>query len=119
MKIVDRKTFLSLPIGTVYSCYSFGDDGETIYPAIKVGNREVTWAYTHLLPDPKEEEHESSSYPWKQMETRLGKEYPSEEFSLWDSYYDQDQLFLIFNKREVYEMMYRLQKAITNMEEDE
>lgn len=111
MKIIDRATFLSMPEGTVYAKYVpmlFGDlmiKGETIPGDF----------YFQQIVDAIDSE---SSNDWadklidsQENGTSLAMDFHCEGR---DGFYDEDQLFAVFEPRDVRSLIERLQEALTD-----
>jgi len=119
MKLVDRKTFLELPEGTIYyqtqskltaNGYSFlGDFGEL---CIKNESWSDDWIYAPIHPDLKANDSEEYLEKWDYMLHHQNTELESQTDFQRDGFYEEDQLFIIFNKQEIQSMINLLKKGL-------
>lgn len=113
MKIVDRKTFLSLPAGTLFYKYepcnmrNFAIKGETL-------DRWDDFYYVPLDPPWLAETQSSPDYHTSLMEMdESGVEYAVDfEVEDRDSLYDADQLFAVLDTQDVRGLIARLSKCL-------
>lgn len=123
MKIVDRKTFLQMPNGTVFCkfpLYFKGNGHDYAFdissPNIKdesIGD--VDFFFTDLGGDMMPIGHCNDSHidVLFDMVKNLGKEVPFETYSGRDGLYEGDNVgFAIYSKAEVQEMIDQLQQAL-------
>lgn len=128
MKIVDRKTFLAMPEGTVYCKIQFRDPTPKEHAYSKNG-----WDSTFDIENPSIKGETCSSNDFytcgigelqaKKGDTmevlrdicdHPGKEVPFEMVSDRDGFYDDTHVyFAIYSRDEVQEMINELQKALT------
>lgn len=119
MKIVDRAAFLALPAGTLYAKWgqpgernNFSHDGLTIMAGAFGDN---DWVYQDLVPWPKDcDGTDALMDRWFAMQDD-GVESGAldfEEGTARDGYYDQDQLFLVFDRADAEGLVARLQRAL-------
>ena len=124
MKIVDRKTFMQMPKGTVFCKFPRFDEGDhsssklafaVQEPMILDGTTESDFYYIEpgfMTPVDGKSCTEDDNI-LMDMEANLGKEYPFEAFSSRDGMYEGDEVgFAIYSRSEVEEMICLLQKAL-------
>jgi hypothetical protein len=108
MKVVNRKTFLDLPVGTVYckgTKWSFDN------LSIKCGNvNDNDWVYLN----PCWIEADSGDDAFNRLEEMLEKgiSYPMEGGTSRDGCFDEDALFLIFERNDLKILFMLLQLGI-------
>lgn len=111
MRIVDRKTFLALPAGTVYAKYE-----PCVFEELEIKDaRRGTddWYAQGLIPS---FETDKSSLDWADTLFRIaaGEQSPPFDFDrpTDDGCYDDDQLFAVFDRADVEGLIARLQRAL-------
>lgn len=123
MKLVDRKTFLSLPAGTIFCKFPLNDKGDAHWrtfgistPSIKGDSISDIDFYTCALGEGLSPKDSSLDYldTLIDMQNNLGKEIPFELSGGRDGMFDDENIgFMIFSKEEVQEMIKELQECIT------
>lgn len=114
MRIVDRKTFLSLPEGTVYSKISEGFDIDELCVKMNSAGYGNDWIYIKI-----NDFHygESSSETFDKLEEMEGSGENIDincEETMRDGLYENDQMFAVFSKYDIIHMIAALSKGITN-----
>lgn len=112
MKIVDRKTFLALPAGTVFAKYADHQFEQIEVKADTCGEDFVT---NGLIP--MFEGWESGTDFEDGIDAMVaGEQSPPFDYDSYgrDGLFDQDQLFAVFEKRDVEAMIAHLQEALKN-----
>ena len=116
MKLVDRKTFLSLPEGTVFCKFPLTDKGDAsgmMYgintPSIKGESLNNDFFYCTLGESLQPKEANNSEEMFKcffNMQKELGKEVPFELVGGRDGFFDDENVgFMIYSKEEIQEMI--------------
>lgn len=122
MRIVDRKTFLSLPAGTIFvkfpaqpsdgSFLDLGHDGEVAIKGETVGADFVVQPLFPLFDGDVDSEMNVG-----RMEDMLkGIESPPLDYDYAgrDGLFDQDQLFAVWNRQDAEGLIARLQRALAD-----
>lgn len=114
MRIVNRETFMALPVGTLYAKYvpcafeSLSIKGDTIYHDGKARD----WFYQQIVDSIDARD----SGEWGNMleESELtGKELAMDfETEGRDGCFEDDQLFAVFSKEDVAKLIERLQRCL-------
>jgi hypothetical protein len=113
MKIVDRKTFLAMPAGTLFAKWEPNFFRELTIKDATVGDND--FIYQDLIPwfvDTTDCTHHDDQL----MATRIGASSPPldlEEGTSRDGFFDADQLFAVFEQSDVEALIARLQRALT------
>ena len=113
MKIINRKEFLKLPAGVIYSKFEpciFGDiriKGDTSYN---------DWYYQDLLMIDANDSGEWSEIVHSAMNE--GENIPLNlHYEGRDGYYDEDQLFAVFENKDAIQLVHRLIETLSNYPE--
>lgn len=108
MRIVNREEFLKLPIETVYCKYSTLGNFEEVQ--IKSATYTTDWRYQNLfdVDAPDSNVRTELLLDAEEKGTPLKLHFES---TYRDGFFDQDQLFAIFDKDEIREMIGRLTVA--------
>lgn len=113
MRIVNRKEFLKLPDGTLYSSY-YGSSASRL--EIKEGGDWGNdWFYTNLLTLWSEAESGSEDYFYKLSKAESNSNFSFSqdlESSERDGRYEEDQLFVVFEKEDILKIINKLQSII-------
>lgn len=113
MKIVNRKQFLALPEGVIYAKFQpcvFGDI------AVKYDSIDNDWYYRDLLEVDAEDSGEWADMLLEGMEKDISLPLDFECVSR-DGFYDDDQLFTVFEKQDVISLIESLQKIVPDYPE--
>src|ERR1044072_5446803 len=125
MKIVDRQTFLALPPGTLYAKWgkpgrrdAMYDHGLTIKGATyrDLEGQAIDWAYYDLIPWPADcSDSDALMDRYFAMQDE-GVESGALDFDggSRDGYFDEDQLFLVFNPVDCEGLIDRLRRAVVD-----
>ena len=110
MKIIDRETFLKLPAGTVYSKYEpcvFGD------LCIKGDSLKNDWAYQSIVD--AIDAIDSPVFSDKLfLSEKTGESIDMDFYCMVrDGLFENDQLFSVWDKKDVIALMNRLSETIT------
>lgn len=112
MRIVDRKTFLALPAGTVYAKYETGvlDSPDIKDETVGFG---VDWYFQPLTPD-FEGVTDSLGHHNALLAMQAGAPSPPVDYDVTsrDGYFDQDQLFAVWDRPDLEALIARLQRAL-------
>jgi hypothetical protein len=110
MKIVNRKTFLSLPSGTVYCKYNLtGNFEELAVKESESGEYGNDWVCTSLYGDV--EINNCDDFVDKMERYEKGEEFRfSHEEAGRDGFFDEDQLFAVYDQEDIKQLIDRLQK---------
>lgn len=123
MKIVDRKNFLQMPVGTVFCKFplAFEGDGKHILfgistPKILVSSNAVDfWSKAiggNMYPSQGSNSEQDADILFD-MQRNPGKEVPFEHCSVRDGLYEDDNVgFAIFSRDEVKEIISILENAL-------
>jgi hypothetical protein len=116
VKIVDLPTFLSLPAGTIYAKYEPCIFGDLHIKDESVAAGEVgTWWYQDLIPW-FTTSTDSLSYLDALDKVQAGEPSPQLDYSSTskDGLYEKDQLFAVFERRDVEALIERMQSALND-----
>lgn len=123
MKIVDRKTFLQMPKGTVFCKIPLNNEGDGKHYLLRINAPSVleeasgvdfhcTNVGSDLWPKAAESGYEADEMLYD-MQYHLGKEVPFEHCSGRDGLYEDSNVgFAIYSRKEVQEMINILQQAL-------
>jgi hypothetical protein len=109
MKVVDRKTFLSLPAGTIYC------KGKRWYfdgICIKADSLESDWVY--LNPAWPDAHDSGEAVELLEMSLETGSSFPCETAFGRDGCFDDDALFLVFEKPDLESLRGYIDQAIAS-----
>lgn len=108
MRIVNRKQFLELPSGTLYTKYESGwNFGELAIKKESCGN---DWRYIELIGWPQDCSGSSELFVNLQQ---YEKEWRNDlECSARDGFYEEEQLFAIYDKEDVQQLITKLQELL-------
>lgn len=110
MRIVDRKTFLTLPAGTVYAKFSPHMFSETCIKDDTI--RDIDWYYVGLdTPVDADSTETWSDTLFRAMKTGENVALDFDTVSR-DGLFDADQLFAVWDHADVSQLINRLQQAL-------
>jgi hypothetical protein len=115
MRIVDRKTFLALPCGTLFAKYEPCVFGEL---AIKEEtSAEIDFYVQDIIPW-FEGAHDDGQYFNMLDRMAAGEQPPPLDYNIVcrDGYFDEDQLFAVFDRSDTEALIARLQRALADSE---
>lgn len=106
MRIVDRKTFLSLPEGTVYCKYT--SCGSFYGLEIKCSSADkADWIYAPLTGEIDSED--STDFQNKMFEYERGVEFRFDlDVTQRDGFFEEGQLFAIYDKSDIQQLIDKL-----------
>lgn len=124
MKILNRKQFLALPAGVIYTKFMpclFGDlavKKESISSAIAVPGRITTddWHYHDFMELAVMDSGERADKLFEGMEKDISIPMDFESTSR-DGFYDQDQLFAVLEKEDVFGLIHMLKGIVPDYPE--
>ena len=126
MKVVDRKTFLQMPEGTVFCKLPLFDKGNSSSSKLPLSLESVSILGYKSEKDfecqqigdmtaKDEQMYGSGVDPLLELVDNLGKSIPMEHWSGRDGLYEGDEVgFAIYSRQEVEEMIHLLQEALEN-----
>lgn len=110
MKIVDRKTFLALPSGTVYSHYK-----PQVSDGLMIKGETLTkfdWVYQDLLFNVEGESSEEASDKLTDAEENGTSFNLDLNCASRDGMYDDDQLFMVYEKSDIESLIEELKSCL-------
>jgi hypothetical protein len=116
MRLVDLPTFLAMPAGTVYAKYEPCVFGELAIKDDSVpASDPVTWYLQDLIPW-FEGCNESMGYFDALESMQRGEETPPLDYDITskDGLYEREQLFAVFERRDVEALVARLSRALND-----
>jgi len=119
MRIVDRTTFLAMPAGTVFikfppqpgdGCLDLGADGPILIKEETVGEDFVVQSTIPSFEGVDRSEDEIAVY----ADMLKGKGSPAVDYDFAgrDGYFDKDQLFLVWDRKDLHALIGRLNQAL-------
>jgi hypothetical protein len=113
MKIVDRKTFLSLPKGTVYVKAAYGHiSSEICVKESEPSHFKDDWYYSELAGDiDKEGMPDYNARTTWAIDSDSDFKFDTDVISR-DGYFDEDQKFAIYDMEDIEQVINKLQELI-------
>lgn len=118
MRIVDRKTFLAMPSGTVYQKFSETNHSSADSLDIKGTTlNDNDWYYVSLTSELVVASHNSSDlYNKLKAMCYEDAEHPYGPWAARDECFDDDELFLIYDQTAIQQLITKLQQTLTPQE---
>jgi hypothetical protein len=114
MKIISRKEFMKMPIGTIFSYYEPSCFRELMVKASDLTEWENDFLYDNIIGAIKTVSSEAFSVKCDLME--VGESVSMDfEKTLREGLFDEDQLFAIYEKEDVGKLIKRLQESLNKL----
>jgi hypothetical protein len=113
MKIIDRKTFLSLPPGTLFSKYEPCAFGDLLIKGESITNDFYYQQIADSIDADSSDEFADSLEAAQRDGTGLEMDFDAQ---MRDGLFDEDQLFAVWERRDVEKLIVRLKRALAGEE---
>ena len=111
MKIISRKEFMKMPVGTVFSYYEPCCFRDLMVKASDLKGWEMDFLYDNIIGGIKTVSSEDFSTKCDQME--MGESVPMDfEYTSREGLFDDEQLYAVYEKEDIEKLVKRLQKTL-------